>query len=90
MYVALIVAQSRDRHNQVTAIDLTALDCGLRRVAAWAQSHKSTVHLARIGQTTPHFNWYGIERLLRKRLIHVGVQATGLIRWTMGHWNTNI
>jgi len=29
----------------------------------------ASVHLPRIGHSTPHFNWYGTERLIRKHLI---------------------
>ena len=76
MHVALVVAQSRDRHGRVTAIDLPALDEGLRRVAAFAVAAHASLHLARIGHATPHFNWYGTERLLRKRLCQRGVPAT--------------
>lgn len=29
----------------------------------------ASVHLPRIGHSTPHFNWYGTERLIRKHLV---------------------
>ena len=57
VYVALVVAQSRDRHGRVTGIDLSALDEGLLRVAHFAAGHAASVHLARIGHATPNFNW---------------------------------
>ena len=31
--------------------------------------HVASVHLPRIGHSTPHFNWYGTERLIRKYLV---------------------
>ena len=31
--------------------------------------HVASVHLPRIGHSTPHFNWYGTERLIRKHLV---------------------
>ena len=39
---------------------LTALSC---------IHHVASVHLPRIGHSTPHFNWYGTERLIRKHLV---------------------
>ena len=76
VHVALVVAQTRDRHGRVSGIDLAALDEGLRRVAAFAAGVGASLHLARIGHATPQFNWYGTERLLRKRLCQRGVPAT--------------
>ena len=36
-------------------------------------SPTASVHLPRIGHSTPHFNWYGTERLIRKHIAAVGV-----------------
>ena len=36
-------------------------------------SHSASVHLPRIGHSTPQFNWYGTERLIRKHLASSGV-----------------
>ena len=35
--------------------------------------HTASVHLPRIGYSTPNFNWYGTERLVRKHLTSAGI-----------------
>ncbi|XP_044168802.1 chromodomain-helicase-DNA-binding protein 1-like [Acropora millepora] len=75
-YVALIVAQSRDRKNQLSAILLTSLSEGLRRVSLAAKRMNATVHLPRLGYNTPSFNWYGTERLIRKHLASKGIETS--------------
>ncbi|XP_078362236.1 chromodomain-helicase-DNA-binding protein 1-like isoform X2 [Oculina patagonica] len=75
-YVALIVAQSRDRQNRLSGIILTSLSQGLQRIAVVAKKMKATVHLPRIGYNTPSFNWYGTERLVRKHLVSKGAQTS--------------
>ncbi|XP_027059374.1 chromodomain-helicase-DNA-binding protein 1-like isoform X2 [Pocillopora damicornis] len=75
-YVALIVAQSRDRQNRLSGIKLTSLSLGLKRIALAAKKMKATIHLPRIGYNTPSFNWYGTERLLRKHLVCKGIQTS--------------
>ncbi|XP_074636907.1 chromodomain-helicase-DNA-binding protein 1-like [Acropora palmata] len=75
-YVALIVAHSRDRKNQLSAILLTSLSEGLRRVSLAAKRMNATVHLPRIGYNTPSFNWYGTERLIRKHLASKGIETS--------------
>ncbi|EDV22607.1 uncharacterized protein TRIADDRAFT_28849 [Trichoplax adhaerens] len=72
-YVAVIVAQKRDRQNQLSPIHLTALSTGFERVATYAKRTNATVHLPRIGYATPKFNWYGTERLIRKHLTARGI-----------------
>ncbi|XP_062519744.1 chromodomain-helicase-DNA-binding protein 1-like isoform X2 [Corticium candelabrum] len=73
--VALFVAQRRSRHNQISAIKLPALEDCLRRLARVAKERKASVHLPRIGHSTPNFNWYGTERLIRKHLVSCGIQT---------------
>ncbi|CAH3042058.1 unnamed protein product [Porites evermanni] len=75
-YVALIVAQSRDRKNRLSGILLTSLSQGLQRVAVAAKKMKASVHLPRIGYNTPSFNWYGTERLVRKYLASKGIETS--------------
>ncbi|KAK3804046.1 hypothetical protein RRG08_003214 [Elysia crispata] len=73
-FVALIVAQDRDkRTNKLSGIKLSALETGLKKVCTVAQEKKASVHLPRIGQSTPGFNWYGTERLIQKHLASQGV-----------------
>ncbi|XP_030837594.1 chromodomain-helicase-DNA-binding protein 1-like isoform X1 [Strongylocentrotus purpuratus] len=75
-WVALIVAQHRDKNNHLSGIKLTALDKGLQRLYKAAKKCNGTVHLPRIGHSTPAFNWYGTERLIRKHLASRGVPTS--------------
>ncbi|KAM9482671.1 chromodomain-helicase-DNA-binding protein 1-like [Clarias gariepinus] len=72
-YLALIVAQKRDKANKLSGIYLTALDEGLKKIYRAAKQKKASVHLPRIGHATKGFNWYGTERLIRKHLASRGV-----------------
>ncbi|XP_054458435.1 chromodomain-helicase-DNA-binding protein 1-like [Anoplopoma fimbria] len=71
--LALIVAQQRDKDNNLSGILLSALDDGLKKIYAAAKRNKASVHLPRIGHSTRGFNWYGTERLIRKHLASRGV-----------------
>ncbi|XP_041648229.1 chromodomain-helicase-DNA-binding protein 1-like isoform X2 [Cheilinus undulatus] len=73
--LALIVAQQRDRANNLSGVLLTALDEGLKKIYSAAKIHKASVHLPRIGHSTKGFNWYGTERLIRKHLAARGVST---------------
>lgn len=71
--IALVVAQCRERGGRLSGIKLSALSSGLQRVARLAHRKKASVHLPRIGHSTPNFNWYGTERLVRKHLASAGI-----------------
>lgn len=71
--LALIVAQQRDKANNLSGIFLTALDVGLKKIYAAAKTNNASVHLPRIGHSTKGFNWYGTERLIRKQLASRGI-----------------
>lgn len=71
--LALIVAQQRDKANNLSGILLTALDEGLKKIYGAAKRNKASVHLPRIGHSTKGFNWYGTERLIRKHLATRGI-----------------
>ncbi|XP_071368922.1 chromodomain-helicase-DNA-binding protein 1-like [Centroberyx affinis] len=71
--LALIVAQQRDKANNLSGIHLTALDEGLKKIYTAAKRTKASVHLPRIGHSTRGFNWYGTERLIRKHLASRGI-----------------
>ncbi|TRY54630.1 hypothetical protein DNTS_001611 [Danionella cerebrum] len=75
-YLALIVAQERDRANKLSGIRLTALDEGLKKICRAAKQKKASVHLPRIGHSTKSFNWYGTERLIRKHLATKGIPTS--------------
>uniref|UniRef100_A0A3Q3VX27 Chromodomain helicase DNA binding protein 1-like n=1 Tax=Mola mola TaxID=94237 RepID=A0A3Q3VX27_MOLML len=71
--LALVVAQQRDKANNLSGILLSALDGALKKIYAAAKKCKASVHLPRIGHATKGFNWYGTERLIRKHLASRGV-----------------
>ncbi|XP_065493811.1 chromodomain-helicase-DNA-binding protein 1-like isoform X1 [Caloenas nicobarica] len=71
--LALIVAQHRDRSNNLSGIKLSALEKGLKKIYVAAKKMNATVHLPRIGYATKGFNWYGTERLIRKYLATRGI-----------------
>ncbi|XP_067228903.1 chromodomain-helicase-DNA-binding protein 1-like [Chanodichthys erythropterus] len=75
-YLALIVAQQRDKANKLSGIRLTALDEGLKKIYRDAKQKKASVHLPRIGHSTKGFNWYGTERLIRKHLATKGISTS--------------
>nr|XP_054770872.1 guanidinobutyrase-like [Lytechinus pictus] len=51
------------------SFDIDSIDPGLAPGTA-------TVHLPRIGHSTPAFNWYGTERLIRKHLASRGIHTS--------------
>uniref|UniRef100_M4ANA1 Chromodomain helicase DNA binding protein 1-like n=1 Tax=Xiphophorus maculatus TaxID=8083 RepID=M4ANA1_XIPMA len=71
--LALIVAQKRDKANNLSGILLGALDEGLKKIYSAAKKTNASVHLPRIGHSTKGFNWYGTERLIRKHLASRGI-----------------
>ncbi|ROL44491.1 Chromodomain-helicase-DNA-binding protein 1-like [Anabarilius grahami] len=75
-YLALIVAQQRDKANKLSGIRLTALDEGLKKIYRDAKQKKASVHLPRIGHSTKGFNWYGTERLIHKHLATKGISTS--------------
>ncbi|XP_048855150.1 chromodomain-helicase-DNA-binding protein 1-like isoform X2 [Brienomyrus brachyistius] len=71
--LALVIAQQRDRSNNLSGIRLSALGDSLKKIYKVAKRNKASVHLPRIGHSTKGFNWYGTERLIRKHLASRGV-----------------
>ncbi|XP_025906129.1 chromodomain-helicase-DNA-binding protein 1-like isoform X1 [Nothoprocta perdicaria] len=71
--LALIVAQHRDRSNNLSGIKLPALEKGLKKIYVAAKRRNASVHLPRIGYATKGFNWYGTERLIQKHLSARGI-----------------
>ncbi|XP_038613641.1 chromodomain-helicase-DNA-binding protein 1-like isoform X1 [Tachyglossus aculeatus] len=66
--LALVVAQHRDRSNNLSGIKMAALEAGLKKIYLAARKRNASVHLPRIGHATAGFNWYGTERLIQKHL----------------------
>ncbi|XP_054904484.1 chromodomain-helicase-DNA-binding protein 1-like isoform X2 [Poeciliopsis prolifica] len=54
--LALIVAQKRDKANNLSGILLSALDEGLKKISSAAKKSNASVHLPRIGHSTKGFN----------------------------------
>ncbi|KAK2144952.1 hypothetical protein LSH36_716g01015 [Paralvinella palmiformis] len=75
LYCALVIAQHRDRKNNLTGIKLMTLSDALHIIYKAATDMKASVHLPRIGYNTPGFNWYGTERLIRKHLSSKGIRT---------------
>ena len=71
--VALVVAQSRDRQGQLSSVQLGPLEAALVKISQHARRTHATVHLPRIGQRSPGFDWYRTERCIRKCLATRGV-----------------
>ncbi|KAK6180019.1 hypothetical protein SNE40_012242 [Patella caerulea] len=71
--LGLIIAQHRDKRNNLSGIKLSALRLGLEKIYVVAKAKKASVHLPRIGHDTPGFNWYGTERLINKILTSRGI-----------------
>ena len=69
LYVALLVVQKRNRDNSVSGINLVYLAHSLSRVRLFAEENRMTVHCPRLGAGTPNFNWYGVERLLKRSFL---------------------
>jgi superfamily II DNA/RNA helicase len=73
-YLALVVAQCRNEGaGKSSGIKLPALTTAFKRISHGALQQDASVHLPRIGHTTPNFNWYGTERLIRKYLARRGI-----------------
>ncbi|KAI9331296.1 SNF2 family N-terminal domain-containing protein [Zopfochytrium polystomum] len=76
LYVALLVAQKRSRGKDAPGgVRIPDLETALARVSRVARNLKASVHLPRIGQATPNFDWYRTERIIRKCLPARGVRT---------------
>ncbi|RHY38663.1 hypothetical protein DYB30_014131, partial [Aphanomyces astaci] len=72
-FVCLLVVQSylhqrQKRTHKTLSLRLNALQVALKAVAAHARRLDATIHMPRLGAGTPGFNWYAVERLIRKHL----------------------
>jgi hypothetical protein len=69
-YVVNVIAQHYDTDKQThSGIQLYALEAALYKVQYAARSMNATVHMPRIGFGLPNFNWYGVERVIKKCLV---------------------
>ncbi|KAJ3313053.1 Chromodomain-helicase-DNA-binding protein 1-like, partial [Blyttiomyces sp. JEL0837] len=76
VHLALIVAQKRDKKTGLPGpIEFAPLEEGLMRVSDVARIQHASVHLPRIGQDAPGFDWYKMERIIRKCLSSRGVRT---------------
>ncbi|KAJ3186102.1 Chromodomain-helicase-DNA-binding protein 1-like [Irineochytrium annulatum] len=77
LMVAIVVAQKRSATSGApSGLKFPELEAGLKKVARVAKFLKASVHLPRIGQSTPGFDWYKTERIIRKCLPARGVDTT--------------
>ncbi|XP_041366763.1 chromodomain-helicase-DNA-binding protein 1-like [Gigantopelta aegis] len=81
-WLGLIIAQHRDKRNQLSGIKLSALRVGLEKIYSVAKQRKASVHLPRIGHDTSGFNWYGTERLIKKILASRGIKTYMYPYWS--------
>ena len=65
--MALLIAQ-KYKKNITSPINLKDLAVCLKKLAQFATTVNASVHLPRLGATTPSFNWYNTERYIRKEL----------------------
>lgn len=74
LFVCLLVVQKRTR-NQVSGILFEHLKTSLGKLAAKAHELGASVHLSRIGQSTPDFDWYSTERIIKNALCSRGIDT---------------
>ena len=66
-YLALIVAQKRDRNGYLGELSIKLLETAFKEIVLKAIELKNaTIHMPRIGHNTPNFNWYAVERQIKK------------------------
>jgi hypothetical protein len=66
-YLALVVAQKRDKSGHLDELSIKLVESAFKEILLKAIEIKNTtIHMPRIGHNTPNFNWYAIERLVKK------------------------
>ena len=73
---SIAVVSSSFRHYKVSCSHVLlslSLSLSLFLSLSLSLSFPASVHLPRIGYSTPNFNWYGTERLIRKHLVSNGI-----------------
>jgi len=87
IYVALIVAHTRDRNNRLSPILMSSLSEALEKLYHVAKTTGASIHFPRIGYNTPQFNWYGTEKLIKKMLAQRGIKTLVYYYRRRGHNN---
>ncbi|KAJ0398400.1 hypothetical protein ATCC90586_000691 [Pythium insidiosum] len=64
------------RQGKSTMFRLHALERALQSLAAQALSLRASVHMPRIGYGTPQFNWYAVERIIKRQLSDANVPVS--------------
>ena len=59
----------------VSGILLESLEETLKKVSYKAKELGASVHMPRIGYGLPNFNWYAVERILKKNLSTLGIPS---------------
>ncbi|TMW55068.1 hypothetical protein Poli38472_013830 [Pythium oligandrum] len=64
------------RNGKSSTFRLHALERALHALALRALALDASVHMPRIGYGTPQFNWYAVERLIKRHLCERGVDTS--------------
>jgi chromodomain-helicase-DNA-binding protein 1-like len=72
LFVVNVCVQKMEK-NSVSGILLEPLEESLTRVAIKAKELGASIHMPRIGYGLPNFNWYGVERIIKKTLSNYGI-----------------
>ncbi|DBA04459.1 TPA: hypothetical protein N0F65_010055 [Lagenidium giganteum] len=64
------------RDGKSSTFRMNALDNALRALGKRALELNASIHMPRIGYGTPQFNWYAVERIIKRRVRDVGLHAT--------------
>ena len=73
LFVVNVVAQHADKNGHTSGIILEELEVALDKVSIVAKNLKASVHLPRIGAGLANFNWYSVERVIKKCLASRGI-----------------
>jgi superfamily II DNA or RNA helicase len=77
IYVINCIVQKKDKNSKIgiTGILLKELEDCLNVIAWKAKQYGATIHMPRIGHGLPKFNWYGVERVIKKCFADMGIQT---------------
>jgi len=74
-YLINVIAQQYEKSKGHGPLLVDALEMALHKVAYSALNLEASIHMPRIGFGLPGFNWYAIERVLKKCLIKAGIRT---------------
>jgi len=74
LFVVNVCVQKMEKKS-VSGILLEPLEETLKKVSYKAKELGASVHMPRIGYGLPNFNWYAVERILKKNLSTLGIPS---------------